>query len=53
VAFNPLSLTKPGSIGLPVLDNKVKIVDNNGNEVGCREIGELLVQGPNVMLWLL
>ncbi|MFX4261872.1 long-chain-fatty-acid--CoA ligase [Pelotomaculum propionicicum] len=50
VAFNPLSLTKPGSIGLPVLDNKVKIFDNNGNEMGCREIGELLVQGPNVML---
>lgn len=50
VSFNPLSHTKPGSIGLPILDNKVKIVDNNGNEMGCREIGELLVQGPNVML---
>ncbi len=50
VAFNPLSRTKPGSIGRPVQDIKVKIVDNNGNELGCREIGELLVQGPNVML---
>ncbi len=50
VSFNPLKLTKPGSIGLPVKDNKVKIVDDSGKELGCREIGELLVQGPNVMI---
>ena len=50
VSFNPLKLTKPGSIGLPIKDNKVKIVDDNGKELGCREIGELLVQGPNVMI---
>lgn len=49
VSFNPLNLTKPGSIGLPIIDNKVKIVDDSGKEMGCREIGELLVQGPNVM----
>jgi len=50
VSFNPLKLTKPGSVGLPVKDNKVKIVDDSGKEIGCREIGELLVQGPNVMI---
>lgn len=50
VSFNPLSRTKPGSIGLPLQDIKVKIVDGSGNETGCREIGELLVQGPNVMI---
>jgi long-chain acyl-CoA synthetase len=50
VSFNPLSRTKPGSIGLPLKDIKVKIVDDSGNEMVCREIGELLVQGPNVMI---
>ncbi|OQA08770.1 MAG: Long-chain-fatty-acid--CoA ligase [Firmicutes bacterium ADurb.Bin373] len=49
VAFNPLGRTKPGSIGLPLRDIKVKVVDNDSIELGCGEIGELLVQGPNVM----
>lgn len=50
VAFNPLSRTKPGSIGLPIQGDEVKIVDDNDKEMGCREIGELIVRGPNVML---
>ncbi len=50
VAFNPISRTKPGSCGLPVRDIKIKIVDSGGMELGDGEIGELLVQGPNVMI---
>ncbi|MDD4766317.1 MAG: long-chain fatty acid--CoA ligase [Desulfotomaculaceae bacterium] len=50
VCFNPLNLTKPGSIGVPVQDIKVKIVDSSGRECASGEIGELLVQGPNVMI---
>lgn len=50
VSFNPLDKTKPGSIGVPVPSVSVKIVDNDGKEAGPREIGELIVQGPNVML---
>lgn len=49
VSFNPLARTKPGSIGLPIQDCNVMIVDDSNKELGCREIGELLVQGPNVM----
>ncbi|HOV79284.1 MAG TPA: long-chain fatty acid--CoA ligase [Bacillota bacterium] len=50
VSFNPLNATKPGSVGLPVPGVKVRIVDDHGRELEPGEIGELLVQGPNVML---
>lgn len=50
VCFNPLSATKPGSIGKPVPDVKMKVVDDSSNEKGIGDIGELIIQGPNVML---
>ncbi len=50
VCFNPIQATKPSSIGLPLPSVKVKIVDDDGKEMGPREIGELIIQGPNVML---
>ncbi len=50
VCFNPLKATKPGSIGLPVPELEVKILDDNGAEKGTGEIGELVTRGPNVML---
>lgn len=50
VCFNPLGATKPGSVGLPVPGVKVKIVDGEGREQGPGEIGEIIVQGPNVMI---
>lgn len=40
---------KPGSVGVPVPDVCVKIVNENGEEVPTGETGELLVSGPNVM----
>ncbi|MDQ0971890.1 long-chain acyl-CoA synthetase [Neobacillus niacini] len=39
---------KPGSVGIPIPGVEVKIVDDNGNEVECGEVGELCVRGDNV-----
>ncbi|HHW37771.1 MAG TPA: long-chain-fatty-acid--CoA ligase [Bacillales bacterium] len=50
-AFNPLEgVRKPGSIGKDIPRVKNKVVDPNGIEVPRGEVGELIVQGPNVML---
>jgi len=47
---NPLSNDlRMGSIGVPVASTEAKIVDEQGNEVGLGEPGELLVRGPQVM----
>jgi long-chain acyl-CoA synthetase len=39
---------KPGSVGIPIPGVEVKIVDDNGFEVACGEVGELCVRGENV-----
>lgn len=39
---------KVGSVGLPVMHNEVRIVDDEGNDVAQGEIGELWVRGPNI-----
>ncbi|SDN70102.1 long-chain acyl-CoA synthetase [Paenibacillus sp. yr247] len=50
-AFNPLrGLRKPGSIGVDIPNVTNKVVDTYGNEVPRGEVGELIVQGPNVMM---
>jgi len=50
VSFNPLvGKRKAGSIGLPLKDIEVAIVSKDGNLLGPEEVGELLVNGPNVM----
>lgn len=50
VSLNPLAgKRKPGSIGLPIPDTRVKITDENGNDLGPEQIGELCVKGPGVM----
>ena len=49
---NPLEgIRKAGSIGMPVPNTEVKIVDveNRDNELPLGEIGELAVKGPQVM----
>ena len=38
-----------GSIGLPLPGIEMKIVDDDGMEISPGKIGEILVQGPNVM----
>jgi long-chain acyl-CoA synthetase len=51
VSFNPLhGVRKPGSVGLPLPDVEVRIVDEADRELPRGEVGEILVRGPNVML---
>ncbi|WP_147247274.1 long-chain-fatty-acid--CoA ligase FadD [Brenneria salicis] len=51
VSGNPYDMTSyNGSIGLPVPSTDVRIIDDNGNDVGPGESGELWVRGPQVML---
>ena len=40
---------KVGTIGLPLPDVEMKIVDNDGRELPIGEVGEIVVRGPNVM----
>jgi long-chain acyl-CoA synthetase len=40
---------KPGSIGLAVRGQEMKIVDPDGSSVSDGELGEIVVKGPNVM----
>ncbi len=39
---------KPGSIGVPVPDEEVRLVDADGEDVLLGDAGELWVRGPNV-----
>jgi len=41
---------KLGSIGTPIDNVEMKIVNLDGEEVAVGEIGEIIVRGPNVML---
>lgn len=48
--FNPLDRPrKPGSIGRSIVNVTNKVVDEFGEEIPVGEVGELVVQGPNVM----
>jgi long-chain acyl-CoA synthetase len=50
LTFNPLDgSARDGTIGIPVPSTQAKCVDDNGNEVGVGEPGELLAKGPQVM----
>ena len=49
-SVNPIGgKRKIGSIGLPLPDVEMKIIDENGNELPPGEVGEIMVRGPNVM----
>ena len=41
--------TKSGSVGLPIPETKVKIVDEEDNELPRNEIGEIIVKGDHIM----
>jgi len=50
VSFNsPKGERKAGSIGIPLPGIELKIVDENDTEIVPGKIGEIVVQGPNVM----
>ena len=40
---------KPGSVGTPIENVEMKIVDPEGREVADGELGEIVIKGPNVM----
>lgn len=45
----PQGPRKPGSVGLPVPDVQMAIMDSSGQRLPDGEIGEVCVMGPNVM----
>lgn len=50
--LNPLApeaVRKPGSIGIPLPGVKMRLVDDEDRDVPRGEVGEIVVQGPNVM----
>ncbi len=40
---------KPGTVGKPLPFMRVRVVDAQGHDMQAGEIGEIIVQGPNVM----
>ncbi len=40
---------KPGSIGTPIRDVQMRVVDDGDREVPQGEVGEIVIRGPNVM----
>lgn len=50
VTMNPLDGTdRVGTIGMPLPNTDVKFIDDDNNEVGIGERGEICVKGPQVM----
>jgi len=49
VSLNLSGAKRPDSVGLPLPSVKTKVIDREGRELLCGEVGELLVKGPNVM----
>ncbi|HEX4870556.1 MAG TPA: AMP-binding protein [Moraxellaceae bacterium] len=49
VSVNPLSAIRIGTIGMPLPNTQVKVVDDNGTELAPGHAGELCVKGPQVM----
>jgi len=45
----PDGVRKPGSVGLPVPDVEIAILDDDARHLPHGEIGEICVRGPNVM----
>jgi long-chain acyl-CoA synthetase len=49
VSVNPLSAIRVGTIGLPLPNTQIKLIDDNGAEVALGQPGEICVKGPQVM----
>lgn len=49
VSFNPADAVQMGTVGVPVPNTEVKVIDENGNDLPNNSPGELCVRGPQVM----
>ncbi|MCC2636752.1 MAG: fadD1 [Moraxellaceae bacterium] len=49
VSVNPLSAIRIGTIGMPLPNTLVKVIDDDGKELAPGHPGELCVKGPQVM----
>lgn len=49
VSSNPLENVQQGTVGLPLIDTEVKVIDEHNNSLPFGEAGELCVRGPQVM----
>jgi long-chain acyl-CoA synthetase len=49
VSNNPLENVQQGTVGLPLIDTEVKVIDEHNNSLPFGEAGELCVRGPQVM----
>ena len=50
VAINRLDKQKAGSVGIALSGYSIKIVDENLDELSVGKVGEIIVQGDNVMM---
>ncbi len=48
-AWNHDVHVRPGSVGTPIENVEMKVVDPDGRELPDGELGEILISGPNVM----
>ncbi len=46
---NPIQNIQLGTIGIPVASTLCKVIDDDGNELGLGQPGELCIKGPQVM----
>lgn len=49
ISSNPPGRVRPGTVGIPVPETEVKVIDSAGNSLPGGEAGELCVRGPQVM----
>jgi fatty-acyl-CoA synthase len=45
---NEEATTQPGSVGKPIFHSRMRLVDENGQDVPVAEAGELIISGPHV-----
>jgi long-chain acyl-CoA synthetase len=48
-AWNHDVAVRPGSVGTPIENVEMRVVDGEGHELPDGELGEILIKGPNVM----
>ncbi len=49
VSTNPLGNVQQGTVGIPLIDTEVKVIDEHNTTLPSGEAGELCVRGPQVM----